>query len=199
MQIGILYEGRYDEGPIISITKLILDEIGCTSNISFVTSDAGGNITPKMNAAAVLFFEGVEKCDLAIYISDTDYNPRKKIEISHWINNYCRGNADARIIVGCPQPHLEQWFLNDESAIRKTFSLPSGSLLPFPNEIIPKTRFTSIVEFLNHDLSKSKLELYSEVASYIDLPNLASRDTSFKTFYRDLKQALRTLCRTHTH
>ncbi len=200
MNIGILYEGRYDKDPIVSLIKLILEEIHCSAPSVFVTSEAGGSILQKMASAAVLFFENdVKKCDIALYISDTDYNDRKKRIISQWINNYCRLNPLGNIIAGYPEPYLEQWFLNDPDSIRKTFSLPNNAALPFAETVNPKERFIEIIESLNDDKSKARNDLYSEVASNVNLSSLSSVDPSFKAFHRHTKQALRRLCGAHTH
>jgi hypothetical protein len=148
-----------------------------------------------MEAATIQFFEDTPKCDLAVFLTDIDNEPKRRKKILDWTNEYSKENLGTNFVVGCPDPHLEQWFLNDPIALKLTFSLPNDSSLPHVSINYAKHRIKKIIKE-HADLTKSFSESYAEIALNFNLQN---NDRSFKLFYKMLRQALRTICAKHRH
>lgn len=190
MKIGLLYEGDLDEKPLQIIIKRILLEIKPElQDINFVLKEAYGGIEGQIRIAAILFYD-THGCDLAVFITDTDGKDAKCKRIKVLVSRYCkRVNPSALYITGCPDPELEQWYLDEENAIKQVFSLPGSVRLPY-GQIMPKERLNRIIDDNNNDITVTPREIYSTIAEILNLRKLYMSNASFKSFYNALKQII---------
>ncbi len=188
MKIGLLYEGSLDEKPLQIIIKRILLEIKSDlQDINFVLKEAHGGIEGQIRIAAVLFYD-TYGCDLAVFVSDTDGKDSKCKRIKALVSKYCkRINLSSPYITGCPDPELEQWYLDEENAIKQIFSLSGSTRLPY-DQMTPKERLNRIIDDNNKDITVTPREIYSEIAGILNLRKLYMSNTSFKTFYNAFKK-----------
>lgn len=189
MKIGLLYEGINDEKPLqIIIKRIILQLKPHFQNMSFVSKYAGGSIDTHIKTAAILFYDTVG-CDLGIFVGDTDGKRGKASRIRTLVTVYCKKvNPMAVYAIGCPDPELEQWFLDEEDAIKNYFHLPITKL---PHgDLEPKERFLKILRDNPIDITVSTGEIYQLIASSINIDKLKENNDSFKRFYTSIKKAL---------
>lgn len=190
MKIGLLYEGDFDESPLQIIIKRIILEINPELNdISFITKSAGGSIDGHIRIATVLFYD-THSVDLAVFVADTDGKVSKCRRIRTLVTTNCKKiNPSAVYIIGFPDPELEQWFLDEENAIKQMFSLPGDQRLPY-NEMAPKERFIRIIKENNSDITVTEREIYTKITAAMDLQTLLMRNQSFKRFFNAFKKTL---------
>ncbi len=190
MLIGILYEGDYDEKPLIAIIVKIIQTDTQFSNvkINFALFPADGSIDGAIKQAVFLFHR-IKKCDLCIFASDTDNNIRrarvKASAIKRLVKKFGdKINPNAKNVFAFPKPELEQWFISEENSIKHVLNLPFEKPLPF-NELKPKERLKKIIDIYNKDITITPKELYEKIALDLDLSKLTN-DKSFKSFFEDL-------------
>lgn len=190
MLIGILSESEGDFGVFSVLCKRLLQEV--VDPIDFVSYAASGPIIGKLEAASISFFitpfNDDPRADLAIYFSDLDNNPTKKLHILNWAKEHCTTYPD-RIIVPCfASPHFEQWFFDEIDNLRAV--LPDLPLdIPY-QDCQPKERLRRIIQKYA-DLSTSSGEVKILLAENINLNSLKLRNSDFNSFSNELLTAIR--------
>lgn len=190
MKIGLLCEGHSDEKPLIILIKRIISEIKPElQDLTFISQYTEGSIDSKIRSSAILFFD-TRGCDIAIFVTDTDGKMEKCRRIRSLVNNYCRKiNSSAKYITGCPDPELEQWFLDEENATKGVFHL-SGEL-PLPYSALPsKERFHKIIDNYNKDITLTRNDYYIRISFIMHLGKLYNSSKSFKSFYEAIRKIL---------
>ncbi|EKD44762.1 MAG: hypothetical protein ACD_71C00016G0002 [uncultured bacterium (gcode 4)] len=182
MIIGILAESDNDSEPIKEIVNTILKPH--ISTIRFITYESGTGIFNDMLKASKLFFNAEPSCDIALYLNDLDNQPERCRKIRKWATTYCSKNPSKIIIVGCPDPTFEQWFINEENSIKKVLNLNSSNPLPYTG-LHPKSRLENMI-YKNTDITISKKNAYIDIAKNLNMSLLIKKDKSFKRFYDDL-------------
>jgi hypothetical protein len=183
MKIGLLYEGDFDEKPLQVIILNIIQEINPQiRNIKFIAKPAEGSIDGVIRIASVLFYD-TNECDIAVFVADSDGKDDKQKRIKALVKRHCKKiKPDSINIVGCPDPVLEQWFLDEENAIRQLFSLPGSVELPY-SKMPPKERLERIINENNKDITTTPREIYIKVAEMMDFGKLYRSSRSFQNFY----------------
>ncbi len=187
MIIGILAESSNDSEPLKEIIRKIITE-KLNTNLSFITFESNTGIFADMNKASKLFFEAEPNCHIAIYLNDLDDQPSRCKKIRQWATNYCSKNAQGIIVVGCPDPTFEQWFISEENAVKNVLGLDSAEPLPY-NGQHPKTRMENMV-YKNQDITISKKSAYINIAKKLNIGVLKERNRSFKRFYDEFVKSL---------
>jgi hypothetical protein len=190
MNIGLLYEGDLDEKPLQIIILKLLQEINPQiQNIEFVNKPAHGSIEGQIRIALILFYETYD-CDIAIFVADTDGKEDKQKRIKSLVLSYSKKVKPSSInIIGCPDPELEQWFLDEENAIKQIFSLPGNEALPYA-DMTPKERLRRIIDENPEDITKTRPDIYVNIAELMDFKKLTMSSRSFKSFYNAFKKVL---------
>lgn len=186
MVIGILSESSYDSEPLKEIIKKFPNVN--QAEISFIVHDSNTGIYADMTKAAALFFENSPSCDFAIFLNDLDDQPERCRRIRSWATNYQNRHVTRKIIVGCPNPSFEQWFVNEENAIKRVLSLDSTEPLPY-SELKPKSRVEEMI-YENANITITKKSAYIDIAKHLNLIVLGERDASFKRFYEEMSEVL---------
>jgi len=181
MKIGILYEGDYDQEPFSILLKRIVSH----SNPQFVLYAANGNISSKVDTALKLFFEVDSPCKMAIFINDMDNKKERCRSIKAKVTRYKQKNPDINICVLCPDPSFERWFFEEENALRKVLSLPMADKIPYPS-LHPKIRLEKLIYEYNEDFTRSRMDIYKEIAETINIQNLTLRNKEFKKMHNEL-------------
>lgn len=187
MIIGILAESSNDSEPLKEIIKKILTA-ELNTNLNFITFESNTGIFADMNKAAKLFFDAEPNCHIAIYLNDLDDQPNRCKKIRQWATTYCSKNAQGIIVVGCPDPTFEQWFVSEENAIKNVLGLDSTKPLPHDGQH-PKARMEKMI-YENPDITISKKSAYIDIAKKLNLTVLKDRDRSFKRFYEEFQESL---------
>jgi hypothetical protein len=182
MKIGILYEGDYDQQPFSILLKRMVAMMNEGVEPAFVLDAANGAISSQVDSALALFFEVDQPCDTAVLINDMDTKKERCREIKTRVRKYKQKNPLAEIFVLCPTPAFEQWFFIEENAVRKVLGLPADKPVPYP-DLHPKSRLLKLIYKYNEDVTRSKMEIYNELAEVISIDALITRDREFKSFY----------------
>ena len=190
MKIGLLCEGHSDEKPLQILIKRIISEIKPSiENISFVSQYTEGSIDSKIRSSAILFLD-THECDIAIFVTDTDGKMEKCRRIRTMVMNYCKQvNSSVNYVTGCPDPELEQWFLDEENAIKGIFRLSGDLPLPY-NDLPSKERLQKIINDNNKDITLTKNDYYVRVSSIMHLGKLYNSSKSFKSFYEAIRKII---------
>lgn len=186
MIIGILAESSNDSEPLKEILRKILSQ-RVKNSIRFITHESNTGIFADMDKAAKIFFDTDPKCDIAIYLNDLDNQPDRCKKIRLWADDYCSKNISRKIVVGCPDPTLEQWFIREESAIKKILGLDSTKSLPYQGKH-PKIRLENMI-YSSPDMTIIKKSAYIDIAKNLNTNVLKTRDKSFNKFYEDFMKA----------
>lgn len=192
MTIGLLYEGTLDEKPLEVIIEKVIGLVGRQGvhNIKFISRPASGSIEGYIKSSAILFYD-TYNCNLAFFIADTDGDDKKISRIRASVSKHCRKiNSSSVNVVGCPDPELEQWLIDEENAIKQVFSLPSVKPLPFNEIAHPKERLQKIISIYNRDITVTRSELYAKVVNLMNLDKLRMNSPSFKSFYNSIQKAI---------
>lgn len=192
MIIGLLYEGYYDKKPLFKIIgkiiKVKLLRLRKRRKLSFVTYSPNGDIEGSIKIAASLFFD-ISQCDVGIFVADSGGRKDKCLRIRNLVAKHCsKINPNTEFVCGFPDPELEQWFIDEENAIKKILGLKGNNPIPYP-KLKPKERLLLLIEQSNADIADSKLDIYIEIASSLDLKKLCECSKSFKSFYAAIKNA----------
>jgi hypothetical protein len=181
MKIGILYEGDYDQQPFSILLNRIATMINDSVELAFELDAANGTISSKVESALKLFFEVDQPCDAAVFINDMDAKNDRCRGIKACVRQYMQKNPLAEIFVLCPSPAFEQWFFIEENALRKVLNLPADIQVPY-SALHPKSRLEKLIYEYNEDFTRSKMEIYKELAEVISIDALMTRDREFKNF-----------------
>jgi hypothetical protein len=128
LKIGVVYEGVGDT----EIVKVLLTKILKEQEFSIVKDIANHTgIIGFTRVYARQLFE-VDQVDVAVFLTDQDVPPdrddrhkRIKEEIEKVNVGYLEFSA-----IGVPNPHLEHWLLQDESVLKRIFSLNHEARVP---------------------------------------------------------------------
>lgn len=188
--IGILCEGYKDEKPLKRIITNLVTESGLDNDVSFVNFISEGPIEPKIPVAITKFFV-TSKADFAIFVSDTDRNLQKRIGLQKLVNKYNLQNNN--ILITCPDPHLESWFIQEESAIKSVFNLKGNLSIPYP-ELEPKSRIEKLFrESQVFDYTYTIYDVYEKIADKLNLLTLSKKNIcpSFHVFYKSFNELIK--------
>ena len=190
MKIGVLFEGDKDERPLKELIKHIVELLCPGVQLSIVSFVADGPIESKILAAITEFFEN-KKCDLAIFVSDTDRDHSKRSKLIRKVKDLNAINEP--VVVACPDPELEEWFFEEEAAVKAVFGLAGDQPVSY-SHLRPKERINKLwVESSILDITVSVIDTYEKIASKMDVssPTFLKRSSSFLKFYKDFTNLLR--------
>lgn len=188
MLIGVNYEGKYDKGPLEEIIKNILrrEKIELEEDLSFKWIPSDGPIIGGTKAKLALFLFGEERpCDLVVFFSDIN-DDEKLTKLNIEVIKNCREKAFDSFIIGYAEPEIEQWFLEEEDALKGIFELDPLSPLSLPGDT-PKGILENLCQ--NFGDYSTKDDLYRKIATKLDLGKLLIKNRSFKKFYNDFSSA----------
>src|SRR5258706_8375474 len=94
---------------------------------------------------------------------------------------YMTKNPLAAIYVLCPKPSFENWFFEEENALRKVLNLSREDPILYP-DLHPKKRLEKLIYKHNDNFTKSKMDIYREIAENINIDALTTRDEELKKF-----------------
>jgi hypothetical protein len=196
MRLGILFEGEYDHKPISIILTIIIQKETSIRKIYFDPFPADGSIEAKMDKAIILFFNTTPGCDFALFLNDKDTTKDKKSKIervkkiNRFVGTFNSKNPNKFIITAHPEPCFENWYFREENALRNVLHLDSTKPIPY-SDLHPKTRLKKLIDEFNDDITKSKEDIYVEVAENLDIDSLVLRDKEFEKFYNQLRKVLK--------
>jgi hypothetical protein len=179
MKIGILYEGDYDQEPFSILLRHILKNFGQEGKPQFVPLAAQGNIEPKVEDGLKLFFEVTDPCNIAIFINDLDNKLERCKSIKRKVTKYKQKHPTIAVAVLCPDPCFEEWFFIEENALKKVLGLPMEEPIQYAG-MHSKSRLEKLIYKFNDDYTKSKMDIYKEIAENLNIQSLATRNREFK-------------------
>jgi hypothetical protein len=194
MFVGLLYEGSFDDSPSREIiNRVISSETVFSSNmVKYKPYPGYGQILTKMSLAKKVFFESTTPVNFAVFLSDVDKYPERKIEIPKWVRKYHLSVPTKRIVFGLPDPCFEDWLLAEGNAIKKLLSI-SGTESIYDQTQNPKQQIEDLYLKYNKDPTLTLKDLYLKTTKEIDLEYLSRVNPSFNQFYKDLKSLLQKL------
>lgn len=190
MKVGILYEGDLDEEPLKVIVQRVAERINpLLKHINFVLKPTHGSIDTHIRMACIFFFD-TNDCSMAIFVADTDGRYDKPRRIKALVSRHCKHiSPGSKNVVACPEPELEQWFLDEEIAIKRIFSLSADEELPYKT-MDSKERLRRIIDENNKNVTITVSEIYTEIAETMDLGKLIMGSKSFNSFYSSMERVL---------
>lgn len=183
LKIGISYEGSLDRSYIIELVRLILNNKKC---------DIGSVIEYKARTSILghlkIHYKGFEdeRVDLAFFITDQD----KQQNVTSIIDDELRkqgGWLYSRSAIGVPNPHMEEWILCDEDAVKKVFNLDSSAPLPH-GTIPPKNRLLMIHQ--ESDFERTLDESKIEILKCSSFKKMTNNSSSFNHFIKSSHKAI---------
>jgi hypothetical protein len=195
MLVGIHCEGTFDDKTLKELIKRIAIDAGITEEIKFRVKTADGSITKSsIEAALGLFLEIKPECSFGIFVTDTDGDSHKCSNVRRLVREACLLGIDHSFgVVGCPDPVIEEWFLDEENAIKNILGFAGTEPLPFGDIISPKDRYHYMISKSNDDITKTDDDVHLEIVRLIDMGKLRSSSRSFDTFYKDTLAKMRSL------
>jgi hypothetical protein len=187
MRIGLLYEGMLDKEPAQELIKSILREQGKDGQHEFVCYPCGGPIVSFMEPAHALFFDSIKPCDIAVFLSDSDRDGKKCLAVDRRKKEYSNSMTVDTIAVGCPDPCFENWLLIEEVAVKKVLFLAGDKPLPH-SDLKPKPRLAKLIRENNKDITKTSLEIYTDIAKKVNIGALYYKDPTFKDLCDQIKE-----------
>jgi hypothetical protein len=98
------------------------------------------------------------------------------------VRTYKQKNPSANILVLCPNPTFEVWFFEEENALKNVLNLPKEEPITY-STLHPKSRLEKLIYTYYEDFTKSKMDIYEEIAEKINIQSLIMRDVEFKKLY----------------
>ncbi len=187
VNVGLLSEGGTDLAFYEGFLKNLLIKLGITDEIVFFSKRAGTTIDCGIEENTVYFFSK-PIVQLAFYI--TDYDKGINVEkVNKWLKSQKESGIDHPIIFAHPTPYMEQWFCEEQDALKMIFGLDHGkSIVCNPN---PKQYFKQLIKERD-DYTKVTNEYYADMGKIFNSDKL--RDNSdFKNLKNDLTAILRKL------
>ncbi len=97
-----------------------------------------------------------------------------------------------RLVVACPDPHIERWFLADPDSFASTVGLRPAVIKRKCERDIYKGALANAVRQAGHPATLGGIEFAMEIVAGLDLYRAGKHDHSLKTFVADLRGKLRT-------
>ena len=184
--VGLSYEGDADATSIKVLLSKIFLIYGFVPKIihDFPAHTGIIKFVPYHTRA---FFEGSEKVNIAIYLTDQDKDPTNRKSIVKSKIETVNPVYLSKCAIGVPNPHFEQWLMKDTDTVKSIFRIPHRSLLPF-SSMKPKLR----LENLQRTMVRPKLSLsecYEKLASRFNI-GLLKAIPEFSSFYNDINSIL---------
>jgi hypothetical protein len=196
MIIGVHCEATLDDISLRELIKMIAIENGLNGECLFRTKKSGGPLNQKTISAATSLFLDIEpRCSFAVFVTDTDGVKSKFSTVSGLVkeNLSKMGIADGFAVVACPDPVIEQWFLDEENGIKKILSLNGASPLPYSKET-PKARYNKMIsENKNKDITKTDYDIHLDVVRAMNIKKLIKINASFNKFWEGVTYQLKSL------
>ncbi len=191
MRIGILYEGLNDEIALMTLlSKILLENEIKTKPIFFPVSAFGGIYTKIKPNLHIFFGSDSKKTDLVVLFSDLDKKPTIEKDIRELVKNNEYSIKGEKIICGFCDPHLEEWFIAEEDAVKHILGYPASQPLPYES-LPPKDQLEKLIDNsdLSGDFSLLKRDIYGMIAEKINLKSLSLRSGTFKTFLKEIRES----------
>ena len=178
--VGILHEGNFDREPLQNVVGKVLSQHQVDAK--FVPFKAGGPIIGKAKDAIKYFEE--QSCEIAVLVGDTDGDSANCREIEEFKKTYIANGGKIKIVVGCPDPSLEQWFFSDDAAIKNTLNIPGQDPIRKPSQH-PKDNLRDLIDLYSKEDLRTDSTIYGEISQKINIANLM-HDQNFKKFFQQL-------------
>lgn len=105
------------------------------------------------------------------------------------------GALEDRLITGCPDPHVERWYLADPEACQAVVGYRPPVVLQKCERDYYKRVLADAVRQGGNPLTLGGIEFAAELAAGMDLYRAGKNDPSFRAFVDDLRAKLRRLGR----
>ncbi len=129
--------------------------------------------------------------DLLIVLRDA--NCGNFNEIKREIINIIDNSVFPFFVVGCPDPHVERWFLLDSNSLMKVF----GSFFEVPaykcEKNYYKNELKSIIRQAGWPITQGGIEYAHDIVSQINFSHAERNDPSFRIFISDLRGVLKNI------
>ncbi len=191
--IDLFVEDRAHEAFLLPIVNRIAKEEGVDVLVR-VRSARGGHgraVAELKLYQAIVEKTGTAATELSLLVVGIDGNCRTsakareaiKAEITHW-------NAD-RLVVACPDPHIERWYLADADAFQSVVGQrPKVGKRKCERDHY-KRLLSKAVQQGGHPPTLGGIEFASELVAEIDFYRAGKSDHSLRSFVDDLRVNLR--------
>lgn len=187
MKIGVLFEGKYDQPILRIINRILNSHYNKSTLIDFTSQPSDGDIEGSLEPTIYLFFT-IEHCDLVVFVADKGKKSSQKDKsIKKKTKKLLQSiYPNGKLVFAFPEPEFEQWYLDEEDAVKKLLGLNFSSPLPHNEIKEPKERLEKIIDECEKEIDETKMDIYLKLARNIDLNKLSLCSPSFKKFRSDL-------------
>lgn len=184
VKLGIAYEGGLDTAYVRALIERILTEKGF--------SIIGEPDLVKPDTAIVKYVPAFvddfrqNSIDLMVFVTDKDEEPDRRDQIREAIKKVNPGLLDFSAI-GVPSPHMEQWILADDTAVKNVYGLRGSDPLPF-GELKPKEQLMSIHKTSSFEGTFDDAKV--RIAQECNFSIICSKAPEFNLLHQDISTCL---------
>jgi hypothetical protein len=193
--VDIFVEDRAHEAFLVPMLRRIAQEES-TEVSARVRSARGGH--GRAVAELKLYQDVVEKASGEttqpdLLIAGIDGNCSTFAKARKTIEGATRAPFSDRLVVACPDPHVERWYLADPESFKEVVGLwPTVAKKKCARDYY-KAALANVVRKAGHPATLGGIEFAQELVERMDLYRAGRNERSLKAFVDDLRGRLRTL------
>jgi hypothetical protein len=191
--VDIFVEDRAHEAFLVPMLRRIAQEES-TEVSARVRSARGGH--GRAVAELKLYQDVVEKASGEttqpdLLIAGIDGNCSTFAKARKTIEGATRAPFSDRLVVACPDPHVERWYLADPESFKEVVGLwPTVAKKKCARDYY-KAALANVVRKAGHPATLGGIEFAQELVERMDLYRAGKNDRSLKSFVDDLRAKLR--------
>lgn len=126
-----------------------------------------------------------------VLVIGVDANCRGHTEAKNEILSHVQPSFTAKVVIACPDPHIERWYLADAVAFQKVVGTPAPSVRQKCQRDFYKHLLAETVRNAGLVPTLGGLEFAGELVQQADWFRAGKTDTAFKHFLDDLRSKFR--------
>lgn len=193
--VDLFVEGRAHEASLVAMLMRIAREEGIGVSVRIRSARGGhGRAVDELK----LYQDVVEKNLVGtappdLLIAGIDGNCSTFARAKRTIERATRSPFSGRLVVACPDPHVERWYLADPESFKTVVGhRPSLGRTKCARDHY-KRLLAKAVQQAGHPPTLGGIEFAAELVEGMDLYRAGKSDRSLKAFVDDLRAKLRTL------
>jgi hypothetical protein len=193
--VDLIVEDVGHERFVRALVQRVAEEVGVGVRITVLNAHGGrGKATSELVALQHALAAEKRTGDMLVVVIDA--NCKGASAVRSEILGSIRDDLFRVPVVGCPDPHVERWYLADLVGLKRSLGVSAKLPKEKCGKAVYKTLLREALQDAGHVVTLGGAEFADEIVAVMDLYKAGKSDPSLRRFIDDLRGALKSLIAT---
>lgn len=190
--IDLIVEDVGHERFVRALVKRVAEEVGVAVTITVLNAQGGrGRATSELVALQHALAAERHTGDLLIVVIDANCHGANAVRAE--IAASIRRDLFRDAVVGCPDPHVERWYLADLKSLRRSLGVSAKLPKTKCGKAVYKNLLMQALQDAGHVVTLGGAEFADEIVAEMNLYEAGKADRSLRRFIADVRGALKSV------